>query len=78
MQIDTGQVRLGTDFFQALQGLPRADASPLPGAGVAAESAAAVSQTISIEGIEAAESAARAAAEAGENKPRGSYLDIRA
>ena len=77
MQIDTGQVRLGVDFFQALQGLPRADASPMPGAGAVAEAAAAVSQTISVEGIEAAESAARSMAESGESKPRGSYLDIR-
>ncbi len=78
MEINTGQVRLGTDFFQALQGLPRAEQAPMPGAAAANKAAAAVSQPVSAEGIEAAESAARAAAESGEMKPRGTYLDLRA
>jgi hypothetical protein len=74
MEMNLGQVRLGTDFFQALQGLPKAEAAPLPGTGAAGKAAQAVSQPLSEQGLEAA----RAAFEAGEAKPRGSYLNISA
>jgi hypothetical protein len=78
MEMNLGHARLGTDFFQAIQGLPKAESAPLPGVGASAKAAAAVSQPISAEGLEAAESAARAAAESGDIRPRGSYLDIQA
>lgn len=74
MQIQTGQVRLGLDFFQALQGLPKAEQAPMPGAGAAAKAAQAVSQPLSEQGLEAA----RQAFESGETTARGSYLDLRA
>jgi hypothetical protein len=74
MDIQTGNVRLGLDFFQAIQGLPKAEAAPMPGAGAAAKAAQAVSQPISEQGLEAA----RQAFESGEVTPRGTYLNIAA
>jgi hypothetical protein len=79
MEMNLGHVRLGTDFFQALQGLPKAENAPMPGAGAAAKAAPAASlPEIAPEAVEAAEGAARAAAEAGEIRPRGTYLDLKA